>query len=32
MEDDYTKDYSCFEIDYDDVRDSSFPSVSELKE
>lgn len=32
MEDDYTKDYSCFEIDYDDVRDSSFPSIPELKE
>lgn len=32
MEDDYTKDYTCFEIDYDDVRDSSFPSIPELKE
>lgn len=32
MEYDYPKDYSCFEIDYDDIRDSSFPSISELKE
>ena len=32
MEDDYTKDYSCYEIDYDDVRDSLFPSIPELKE
>ena len=32
MEYDYTKEYSCFEIDYDDIDDSSFPSVSALKE
>lgn len=32
MEDDYTKDYSCFEIDYDDIDDSSFPSFSKLEE
>lgn len=32
MEYDYTKEYSCYEIDYDDVRDSSFPSIPELKE
>lgn len=32
MEDDFTKDYSCFEIDYDDIDDSSFPSIPELKE
>lgn len=32
MEDDYTKDYDCFEIDYDGISDSSFPSISELKE
>lgn len=32
MEYDYTKDYSCFEIDYEDIDDSSFPSVSVLKE
>ena len=32
IEYDYTKEYRCFEIDYDDARDSSFPSVSELKE
>lgn len=32
MEDDYTKDYSCYEIDYDDIDDSSFPSIPEIKE